>query len=119
MGILIIFIYRLKLKVKRLEMALTLDERVEIVLLSGRQGWTQRQVQDEFNDRHPERNPVTHSAVWKLVKKFKETGSVVDKPRVGCPSVGEDIRTGVIAKFHAHSYWFRTFRTLYRKTKVN
>jgi hypothetical protein len=27
------------LKVKRLKMALTLDEGVEIVLLSGRQGW--------------------------------------------------------------------------------
>jgi hypothetical protein len=43
MGILItflIFIYRLKLKDKGLKMALTLDERVEIVLLSGRQGWS-------------------------------------------------------------------------------
>jgi hypothetical protein len=114
MGILIIclsFIYRLKLKAKRLKMALTLDERVEIVLLSGRQRWTQRHVADEFNARHPERNPITHSAVGKLVKKFKETGSVVDKPRVGGPSVGEDIRTGAIAKFHAHSSWFQTLRT--------
>jgi hypothetical protein len=42
------------LQVKRLKMALTLDERVEIVVLSGRQGWTQRQVADEFNARHPE-----------------------------------------------------------------
>jgi transposase len=72
-------------------MALTLDERVEIVLLSGRQGWTQRQVADEFNARHPERNTRTHSAVGKLVKKFKETGSVVDKPLHGRSSVGEDI----------------------------
>jgi hypothetical protein len=42
MGILIIFlifIYRLKLKDKRLKTALKLDEMVEIVLLSGRQGW--------------------------------------------------------------------------------
>jgi hypothetical protein len=37
--IFLIFIYRLKLKVKRLKMALILDERVERVLLSGRQGW--------------------------------------------------------------------------------
>jgi hypothetical protein len=62
MGILIvvlIFIYRLKLTVKRLKMTLTLDERVEIVLLSGRQGWAQRQVADEFNAGHPERNPIT------------------------------------------------------------
>jgi transposase len=94
MGILIIFlifIYRFKLKVKWLKMTLTLDERVEIVLLRGRQGWTQRQVADAFNATHPERNPITHSAVGQLVKKFKETGSVVDKPRVGRPSVDEDI----------------------------
>jgi hypothetical protein len=32
---------------------------MEIVLLSGRQGWTQRQVADEFNARYPDRNPVT------------------------------------------------------------
>jgi hypothetical protein len=56
---------------------------------------------DEFNARNPERNSITHIAEGKLVKTFKETGSVVDKPRVGRASVGEDIRTGVIAKFHA------------------
>jgi hypothetical protein len=44
----IIFIYTLKLNIKRLNMALTLDERVEIMLLSGRQGWTQRQMADEL-----------------------------------------------------------------------
>jgi hypothetical protein len=37
--IFLIFIYRLKLKVKWLKMALTLDESIEIVLLSGHQGW--------------------------------------------------------------------------------
>jgi hypothetical protein len=37
--IFLIFIYRLKLNVKRLNMALTLDERMEIMLLNGRQGW--------------------------------------------------------------------------------
>jgi hypothetical protein len=56
--IFLIFTYRLKLKVKRLKMALTLDERVETVLLIGRQGWTQRQVADEFNSRDPELQTV-------------------------------------------------------------
>jgi hypothetical protein len=37
--IVVIFIYRIKLEVKRLKMVLTLDERVDILLLSGRQGW--------------------------------------------------------------------------------
>jgi hypothetical protein len=63
----LIFIYRLKLKFtcKRLKMTLTLNKMVEIVFLSGRQGWTQRQVAGEFNARHPIRNPITHSAVGK------------------------------------------------------
>jgi hypothetical protein len=72
-------------------MALTLDEKVDIVLLSGHQGWTQRQMADEFNARHPKMNQITHGVVGKLVKKLKETGSVVDETRVGRPSVGEDI----------------------------
>jgi hypothetical protein len=39
-------------------MPLTLDERVQIVLLSGRQEWTPRQVADDFNARHPELQTV-------------------------------------------------------------
>jgi hypothetical protein len=38
--IFLVFIYRLKLKFKTLKIVLTLDERVRIVFLSGRQGWT-------------------------------------------------------------------------------
>jgi hypothetical protein len=50
--------FYLQVKVKRLKMALTLDERVEIVLLSSRQGWIQRQVADEFNARDLELQTV-------------------------------------------------------------
>jgi hypothetical protein len=57
--IFLIFIYRLKLKAKKLNMELTLDEWVEIVLLSGSQGWTPKQVADEFNANYPERNLIT------------------------------------------------------------
>jgi hypothetical protein len=86
MGILIIlpiFIYMLKLKVKRLKMALKLDERMEMVLLSGHQRWTQRQVADEFNARHPERNPITHSAMGKLVKKLKKQNRICRRQAPG------------------------------------
>jgi hypothetical protein len=46
--IFLIFIYRLKLKIKRQNMALILDERVETVLLSGRQGWCMRLKSEIF-----------------------------------------------------------------------
>jgi hypothetical protein len=102
MGILIIFIifiYTLKLNVRRLKLALTLDQRVEIVLLSGRQGLTHRKVADEFNARHPERIPITHSAVGKLLKRRRKC--------VGCR--GEHILNN---KHNFH--WFQTFRTFCR-----
>jgi hypothetical protein len=46
--------FYLQIEVKRLKVALTSDEGVEIMLLSGRQEWTQRQVADEFNAKRPE-----------------------------------------------------------------
>jgi hypothetical protein len=36
------------------DMAAPKDERVELILLCGRQGLTQRQVADKFNTAHPE-----------------------------------------------------------------
>jgi transposase len=82
-------------------MSLTLEERIEIMFLCGREGWSQRRVAEEFNTRHPEKNPETQSTVSKLVSKFKETGSVADKRRSGRPPVAEEIREGVVAKVHA------------------
>jgi hypothetical protein len=58
-------------------------------------------VANEFNARHPKRNPIIYSTDGKLVKKFKETVSVADKPRCGHPSVGEDTQIHVIANVHA------------------
>jgi transposase len=78
-----------------------MEERIEIIFLCGREGWSQRQVAQEFNTRHPEKNPTTQSTIRKLVSKFKETGSVADKRRSGRPPVAEEIREGVVAKFHA------------------
>jgi hypothetical protein len=90
----------LELKVKRLKMALTLDERVEIILLSVRQRWTQRQVTDEFNARHPEMNLITHSAVGKHGKAAEKMHRVSKSYRA----------YNVNNKYNSH--WFQTFRTL-------
>jgi hypothetical protein len=53
------FYLQVKVRGLKAKTALTLHERVEIVLLIGRQGWTHRQVADKFNARHPERNQIT------------------------------------------------------------
>jgi transposase len=77
---------------------LTKDERVELILLSGREGWSYRRIAEHFNACHPGRAAVSHSTVGKLVQKFKDTGSVLDKPRCGQPSVSDEVKGTVRAK---------------------
>jgi transposase len=82
-------------------MSLSKEERIELVLLSGREGWSVRKIADDFNARHPRRTPIGFSTVGKVVRKFKETGSVMDKPRSGRPSVSDETKETIMAKFTA------------------
>jgi transposase len=64
-------------------MSLTKDERVELILLSGREGWSYRRIAEHFNACNPGRAAVSHSTVGELVQKFKDqavcwTNPVVD-----------------------------------------
>ncbi|CAI9735851.1 RDH7 dehydrogenase [Octopus vulgaris] len=82
-------------------MDLSKEERIELVLLSGREGWTYRKIAEEFNLRHPYRHPIFFTAVGKLIKKVKETGSVLDKPRSGRPKKSDETKEAVMAKISA------------------
>ncbi|CAI9744425.1 KEOPS complex subunit TP53RK isoform X1 [Octopus vulgaris] len=82
-------------------MNLSKEERIELVLLSGREGWSYRKIAEEFNLPHPCRQPIYFTAVRKLIKKFKETGSVSDKPRSGRPKTSDETKEAVEAKVSA------------------
>ena len=82
-------------------MALPKEERVELVLLSGRKGWSYRKIADEFNVRHSMRIPTGFSTVAKVIRKFKETGCIMDKPRSGRPSVSVERKDIVVSKMYA------------------
>ena len=60
-------------------MRLTMDQKVEIILLCGRDNLSYRQIADIFNERHATVPPLNFSTVGRLLNKFKETGSVHDK----------------------------------------
>ncbi|CAI9725850.1 Hypothetical predicted protein [Octopus vulgaris] len=60
-----------------------------------------RKIAEEFNLRHPYRQPIYFTAVGKLIKKFKETGSVLDKPRSGRPKTSDETKEAVMAKVSA------------------
>ncbi|CAI9720341.1 MPC34374.1hypothetical protein [Octopus vulgaris] len=82
-------------------MDLSKEERIELVLLSGREGWSYRKIAEEFNLRHPYRQPIFFTAVGKLIKKFKETSSVLDKPRSGRPKTSDETKRAAMAKVSA------------------
>jgi transposase len=78
-------------------MSLTTPECIEIVERSG--GRSARVIAVEFNARHPERENISHAAVFNLLKKLHEMGSVHDKDRPGRPraATAEDKETAVVA----------------------
>ena len=63
---------------------LTMQERVKLVFMFGRDGATYRSVVEEFNRTHSEgEKPLSHTTVCRLIKRFQETGSVADRERCG------------------------------------
>ena len=60
-------------------------QRIEILIILG-YGDRMRNLQEVcniFNDKYPNRNPITKSTVSKINKKFRETGKVKDAARSG------------------------------------
>ena len=77
-------------------MPLTIDERLELVFMSGADGATNRSVAEKCNEIYSDREPISHKTVGRLILKFHETGSVLDKPRSGPPRVSDETQIRVI-----------------------
>ena len=80
---------------------LSIDERVELILLCGRENYSLRMVADEFNAKHPDRH-IHFTNVGKLLNKFKNTGSVHDIKHGSKPMETEEQEL-IVANAEAHS----------------
>lgn len=62
-------------------------ERITLLIIRGDQGRERsyEETRQIFNQRFPQRPPISKSVVEKTVKRFLETGSVQDRPRSGRP----------------------------------
>ena len=57
-------------------MALTTEERIGVILMSGEQSfWV---IAADFNDQHPERLTISHNTARCLIFIFREIGTVGD-----------------------------------------
>lgn len=68
-------------------MLLTERERIEILMMLGygNRRRTYREVANLFNGAHPERNPISHSAVAKTYKRYQNFGTVKNNLKAGRP----------------------------------
>ena len=69
-------------------MALTTEERIEVILMSGERSFCIRAA--DFKNRHAERLPVSHNTVGCLISKFRDTGTLAHKGRSGHPESATD-----------------------------
>lgn len=62
-------------------------ERIEILMMIGYGDRTRSftEVVNLFNELHPDRDLISKSTVSKTLSRFRETGSVKDRPKVGRP----------------------------------
>ena len=82
---------------------MTTEERNEIILLCGGEGYTTSDVADEFNYRYFNRlPPITYSIVGRLLSKSQSTENVADAPTSGRPRSSAEIEELVLAKVVAN-----------------
>ena len=79
----------------------TKDQRVDIVLMYAKEGASMADVSRRFHAKYPEARAPTCAGISKIIKKFKETGSVIDKRHTGRPktSTNDDNATNVLAMY--------------------
>lgn len=73
-------------------------QRLEILMMKGYgdRCRTQDEVCELFNNKYPELEPITRTAVSKILRKFEDFGHVRDLPRCGRPKVSEDVQLDVL-----------------------
>lgn len=91
---------------------LTEKERIEILMMIGygERSRTQYEVCHLFNNKYPNRPPISRSTVSKIEQKFEEFGNVRDRRRIGRPKVEEDVQLNVLLALQENPH--RTTREL-------
>lgn len=79
-------------------MRVTETQRIEILMMIGygNRVRTQQEVCELFNQKYPNRPPISQSTVSKIERKFIQFGHVRDVPRCGRPQVDENKQLEVL-----------------------
>ncbi|KAJ8948422.1 hypothetical protein NQ318_007945 [Aromia moschata] len=81
-------------------------ERIESLIMIGYGDRARTQLEGGrlFNNKYPNREPITQSTVSKIEHKFLEVGHARDRPRTGRPPVQEDVKLNVLLELQENPH---------------
>ena len=103
-------------------MRLTEKERIEILIMlgTGDKTRTQQQVCNLFNNKYPNREPISQGTVSKIEKKWRNIGIVKDIRRSGRPRVSDEKKLDILLTVqenpHTSSTHMATDNNLHQST---
>lgn len=62
------------------------------------------EVCDIFNEKYPDRVPISKATVSKILHKFNDIGNVRDKPKSGRPTVSDDNQLNVLLEIEENPH---------------
>jgi transposase len=79
-------------------MRLTETQRIEILIMlgCGEKTRTHNEVRIMFNNKYPNREPVSQSTISRIEAKWRETGTVKDLGKPGRPGVPNDKKLDIL-----------------------
>lgn len=87
-------------------MYLTEKERIEILIMLGCDDKTrsQKKVCELFNNKYPHRQAITQSAVSKIERKWRDTGSVKDRPGKGRHRISDERKLDILLTYQENPH---------------
>lgn len=87
-------------------MRLTEKERMEILIMlgTGDKTRTQQEVSEMFNNKYPHRERISKSAVSKIERKWRDTGSVKDLTGKGRPTISDEKKLDLLLTYEENPH---------------
>lgn len=81
-------------------------ERIEILMMIGYgdRMRTQLEVSELFNNKYPNRAPISQSTISKIEKKYRDLGHVRDNYVKGRPTISEDVQLNVLLSVEENNH---------------
>jgi transposase len=87
-------------------MRLAEDERIEILIMlgCGNKSRSHREARDMFNEKYPNRPPISQSTVSRVASKWRTSRTIKDSVKSGRPGISEEKKINILLSLQEDSH---------------